>query len=224
MDGTTAAVATGCGGVITGDGATTGCGTGTGAGGATACGAVAAGAGRFIRTTGTAEGGGALGIAAGGSVRTSGTEAAGVAVVVGTFRLIRGGAAGDDGVAFATFGGGGAISGGGAVQDGGGVVAVADADNATGPVTFPNCRLTSSLIRGDKSAPHSGQANVTGFRTISGEASKAYLLPQSHWIFIRHQGLGFNNMTFVASGSAIDAADGDDFIPPSQNKKVPPYL
>jgi hypothetical protein len=192
------AVATGCGGVIASNGAT-------------GCGAAEAGAGTFIRTTGTGDGGGTL--------------SAGAVVTVGTFTLIRGGAAGAaGGVVLATFGGGGAISVGGAVQVGADAVAVTDADNATGPVTFPNCRFTSSLIRADKSTPHSGQANVTGFLTMSGEASKAYLLPQSHKIFICPQGLGFNNTTFVVNGSAMDAADGDDFIAPSQNKNVPPYL
>jgi hypothetical protein len=185
----------------TGGGATTGCGggaTGTGSGGATICGAGAA-AGILMRTAG----------------EEPGTAGAGVVLTVGTFTLIRGGAAeGDEGTGLAA--GGGAISVGGATQVGGGAV--------TAPGTLPNWRFTSSLIRADKSAPHSGHAKVTGWRTISGEASKAYLLPQSQRIFIRHQGLGFNRTTFVLNGRAIDAAGGEDFMPPSQNKKVPPYL
>jgi hypothetical protein len=38
------------------------------------------------------------------------------------------------------------------------------------------------------------------------------------------QGLGFSNTTFVDSGSATGDTDGDDFMLPSQNKNVPPYL
>ena len=121
-------------------------------------------------------------------------------------------------------GGGGAISVAGAVQVGGGAETVGDTDKATGPETLPNSCRTASLMRADKSAPQAGQANVTGLRTISGEASNAYLPPQSHRIFIRHQGLGFNKTTFVLKGRAMAAAAGDDFMPPSQNRKVPPYL
>jgi len=224
------AAATGCGaGVagVTGAGATIGRGTGTGAGAVTGCGAAAAGAGMLIRTTGTGEGGGAPGVAdggvtAGGLMRASVAAGAGVAVTVG---LTRGGTGeGAGGVAFAMLGGGGAISVGGAIRVEGGVVAVADADIATGPLTFPNKRFTSSLIRADKSTPHSGQANVTGLRTISGEASNAYLLPQSHWIFIRRQGLGFNSTMFVPKGKAMEETAGDDFISPSQKRRLPPYL
>jgi hypothetical protein len=210
---TTVAAAIGCaagGETGAGGGTTTGCDvvaeTGAGTGGEIGCGPGDATAGR--------------------SMRTAGAEGDGVAVAAGALTVIRGGAGGaaGAGAAFIAPGGGGAISVAGAVQVGDGTVAVGDTDNATGPVTFPNCRFTSSLIRADKSAPHSGHANVTGLRTISGEASNAYLPPQSHWIFICHQGLGFNNTTFVVRGSASADAEGDDFIPPSLNRKVPPYL
>ena len=233
--------ATGCTGTGAGAGAaaTIGrgaeTGTGGGGGGATGCGAGAAVAGRLIRTTGVGAGEGAIdsvdgaacddgGTAAGRLTRTAGVGDGAGAAGVGALTLIRGGAGGDGagGAALAIFGGGGAISVTGAVRVG--ADAVGETDNATGPLKFPNCRFTSSLIRADKSAPHSGQANVTGLRTISGDASKAYLPPQSHWIFIRYQGFGFNSTTFVPRGNAMDDADGDDFMPPSQNKNVPPYL
>lgn len=139
--------------------------------------------------------------------------------------LIRGAGGAGTGAAgtFTAPGGGGAISVAGAIWASGGAVTLGDTESATGPVTFPNCCRIASLMRADKSAPHSGQANATGLRTMSGDASNAYLPPQSHWIFIRRQGLGFSSTTFVPNGSGIAAAAGDDFIPPSQNRKVPPY-
>jgi hypothetical protein len=71
-------------------------------------------------------------------------------------------------------GGGGAISVAGAVPVGAASgAAVGKTDNATGPLTSPNCCRTASLMRAERSAPHSGHAKVTGFRTISGEASNA---------------------------------------------------
>lgn len=191
---------------------------GTGVGTATGCGFGAAG--RLIRTTGAGAAGavgGGVGGAAGKLIRTSG------AVGVGALTLSCGGG-GAVGLAFARLGGGGAISVAGAVRVGGGGVTVGDTDNATGSVTFPNCCRTASFNRAERSTPHSGHAKVTGLRTISGEASNAYLLPQSHWIFIRRQGLGFNNTTFVLNGKASAEIGGDDFMPPSQNKKLPPYL
>lgn len=120
-------------------------------------------------------------------------------------------------------GGGGAISVGGASRAGAGTDAVGDTDWATALAALPNSWRTASLMRADKSTPHSGQANVTGWRTISGEASNAYFPPQSQTIFIQRQGLGFNKTTFVPKGRAMDDAAGDDFIPPSQYKNVPPY-
>lgn len=98
-----------------------------------------------------------------------------------------------------------------------------DTDSATGLVAFPNCCCTASWIRADKSAPHSGQANVTGWRTMSGVASKAYLPPQSHWIFMRPHGLGFSSTTLVPSGNGKGVAAGEDFVLPSPNRKFPPY-
>lgn len=176
-----------------------------------------------MRTAGAGAGagvaGGGVGAATGTLIRTTG--AAGSGAAVGGEMLIRGGAEGGAGAGTAL----GAMAGGGAICGAvGGAAGVVETDNATGPVMFPNCRRTSSLMRADKSTPQSGQANVTGWRTISGEASKAYFAPQSHWIFIWDQGLGFNSTTFVPSGSAMVDVAGDDFMPPSQNKNVPPYL
>ena len=179
-------------------------------GGATGCGDVGVTLGRLMRTTGAGAGaGGAATVGAGGAF---------------TLILGGGGGAAAGGAARTAVGGGGAISVAGAVPIGGCVVTVGDTDRATGPARFPNSCRTASLMRADKSIAHSGQANVTGLRTISGDASNAYFAPQSHWIFIVHQGLGFNKRTFVPSGSAMAAVDGDDFISPSQNRNVPPYL
>jgi hypothetical protein len=139
-----------------------------------------------------AEGGGA-------SVRAATGSGAGGTETAGTFTLIRGGGGGAaEGARFAAPAGGGAISVAGAVRIGGAAVTVGDTESATGPVTFPNCRFTSSLIRGDKSTPHSGHANVTGLRTISGDASKAYLLPQSQWIFISSSRFGIQQGNICA--------------------------
>lgn len=165
-----------------------------------------------MRATGTGAGGGAT-----GTTGATGT---------GSDTLILGAGAGEAApeAADTRTGGGGAISGAGAATTGDGAATVGDTDSATGPVTFPNSCRTASLRRTDKSTPQSGHAKVIGLRTISGEASKAYFAPQSQRIFIRGQGLGFSSTTFVDSGSAIGDTAGDDFMLPSQNKNVPPYL
>lgn len=138
-----------------------------------------------MRTAGLAveagAGWGEVGLAVGTFTRTAGGDSGGGgAVVTGASMEIRGRAGADAGVGtdFATVGGG-AISVAGAVQVGGGAGGVGETDRATGPVISPNCCRTASLMRPDKSAPQPGQANVTGLRTISGEASNAYLAPQS---------------------------------------------
>lgn len=114
-------------------------------------------------------------------------------------------------------GGGGAISGlGAAATEGGGAADVGEADNATGPVTFPNASRIMAFSRADKSRPQPGHANATGLRTISGEASKAYFAPQSQITFMANQVLGFSRTMLVARGRAEVVSDSEGFIPPSQ--------
>lgn len=93
-----------------------------------------------------------------------------------------------------------------------------------GVLGLPNCWRTWSLMRADKSALQVGQAKETGWRTISGVASKAYFAPQSQMIFIIGQGLGLSSTTFGPSGKAIAAVAGDCSVLPSENKNTPPYL
>ena len=134
-------------------------------------------------------------------------------------------------------GGGGVAAGGAtATPEGGGAISIAgakpcgaagtegDTDNPTGPVAVPNCWRTISRMRGDKSTPHSEHANVSGLRTISGVASKAYFAPQSQMTFMADQGFGFNNTTFVRRGRSKAAAAGDILMLPSVNIRLPPYL
>jgi hypothetical protein len=121
-------------------------------------------------------------------------------------------------------GGGGAISGFGAMPTGGGAALAGETESATGPVTFPNASRIMAFNRGDKSTPQLGQANATGWRTISGEASKAYFAPQSHWTFMADQDLGFSSTTLVVSGSVVVVRASVGFMPPSQYRKLPPNL
>lgn len=199
----------------------------TGGGGGVTGGVAGVADGKLILTAGAGVGGALAGGAlAGLLIRTTG---AGGATESGTLTLLGGAGGGVGGTAgtstlFARGGGGGAISVAGAVQVGGGADTVGETDKATGPLTFPNCSRTASLMRGDRSTPHSGHANVTGLRTISGEASNAYFAPQSQMIFMLGQGFGFSSTTFVPSGNAMAAVAGEDFMPPSQNRNVPPYL
>ena len=48
-----------------------------------------------------------------------------------------------------------------------------------------NCCWMSWLISAELSWPQLWQMNRTGERTMSAVTSKAYLVPQPHWIFIR---------------------------------------
>jgi len=144
-----------------------------GCGGGKPPGEAGAGDGMLMRATGTGAGGGEAGARGGAGVGRD------------TLILGAGVGAADPVETRACTGGGRAISGAGAATTGNGAAPVGDTDSATGPVTFPNSCRTASLRRADKSNPQSGHANVTGWRTISGEASKAYFAPQSHRIFIR---------------------------------------
>src|SRR6478736_2602276 len=180
---------------------------------------------RLNRTAGaalTGGGGGGAGVEAGCGAGAAGAGAAAGALPRVILICVCGGGVAAAG-ATATPGGGGAISIAGA-NPCGAAGTEGDTDNPTGPVAVPNCWRTCSKMRGDKSTPHSGHANVSGLRTISGVASKAYFAPQSQMTFMAGQGFGFNNTTFVRNGRSKAAAAGDVLMLPSVNIRLPPYL
>jgi len=199
-----------------------GCGT-VGAGGAS--GLAGTGGATAIRGGGAGAGAGVAGALSLSDTRIGGGAGVGAGSGAAPGELMRiigrtGGAAGG----IATPGGGRAISGAGACPAWGGTLMVVSTDNPTGPVVVPNSWHTSACNRAERSAPHDGQANGIGLRTISGDASNAYFAPQSHWIFIGSQGFGFNNTMFVGTGSGMGLDQDVVRVLPSQNRKLPPYL
>lgn len=108
---------------------------------------------------------------------------------------------------------------------GGGAISFAGAKPVCcGAAIFPNSWRTSSLNRAERSTPQPGHAKLTGFRSISGDASMAYFAPQSQMTFIRVQGFGLSNVMFVVSGNGIVSKGGEDSIVPSVKRNEPPYL
>ena len=108
--------------------------------------------------------------------------------------------------------GGGAISGAGAIP------------SRCGGATLPSSCRASSSKRAERSTLQLGHAKRGGLRNISGVASRAYFAPQSHWTFIRLQGLGFSRVILVAIGKGISNFGVEELIAPSQYKNEPPYL
>ena len=156
-------------------------------------------------------GGGATGVGA----TTTGRGALGIATdgaLAGTLRLILIGAAGVGAETTGFADGGGAISGAGARP------------SRCGGATLPSSCRASSSKRAERSTLQLGHAKRGGLRNISGVASRAYFAPQSHWTFIRLQGLGFSRVILVAIGKGISNFGMEELIAPSQYKNEPPYL
>ncbi len=149
--------------------------------------------------------GGATGVGAGVGA------ASGAGVLAREIRICRDADA--DAVGVAAPGGGGAIS-----------VAGANPEWTGAGIAAPTSWRASAFNWAERSTPHVGQANVTGWRTMSGVASIAYFAPQSQMIFISSQGFGFNKTIFVAKGNAMGVIHLVERALPSQNKKFPPYL